>query len=79
MSNFEMKKKAVELIKRYFGTEVKVKNIVLLEGDSDGKYIYFGINGSNMTYAYRCKFYNAFVMFPNWDGLNGIELPWIEE
>lgn len=82
MSNFELKKKAVELIKRYLAMEIKTKNIVLLEADIiEGKctYLFFSICGSPVSYVYTNRFYKSFAIYPNNSGINGTELEWIEE
>jgi hypothetical protein len=82
MSNFELKKKAVEIIKRYFAMDVKVKDIVLLEASTrNGKcdYLFFAVNNSPVSYAYNTSLYNSFCVYPNWDGLNGMQMQWIEE
>lgn len=82
MSNFELKKKAVELIKRYFAMNVKVKDIVLLEaGERDGKcdYLFFAVSNSPVSYMYRTSLYNSFCVYPNWQGIHGMEMTWIEE
>lgn len=82
MSNFELKKKAVELIKRYFDMTIRPKDVVLLEADiNNGKctYLYFAVGKSPVSYAYRTRLYNSFCMYPNSDGLNGMQLEWIEE
>lgn len=82
MSNFELKKKAVELIKRYFAMSVKIKDIVLLEATvDDGKctYLYFAVGNAPVSYMYRTSIYKAFCVYPNWVGLNGMKMEWIEE
>lgn len=82
MSDFELKKKAVELIKRYFAMNVKVKDIVLLEaGERDGKcdYLFFAVANSPVSYAYSTRIYNSFCVYPNWKALNGMQMEWIEE
>ena len=83
MSNFELKKKAVELIKRYFDMTIKPKDVVLLEADiNNGEctYLFFAIGKSPVSYSYRTRSYNnSFCMYPNYDGIDGMQLEWIEE
>jgi hypothetical protein len=82
MSNFELKKKAVELIKRYFDMTIKSKDVVLFEADiNNGEctYLYFSVGKSPVTYLYRTGNYKGFFMYPNCDGMNGMQLEWIEE
>jgi hypothetical protein len=82
MSNFELKKKAVELIKRYFDMTIKIKDVVLLEFDiNNGEctFLYFSVGKSPVSYLYRTGAFKCFCMYPNGDGSNGMELEWIEE
>ena len=82
MSNFELKKKAVEIIKRYFDMTIKPKDVVLFEADiNNGEctYLFFAIGKSPVSYSYKTGIFNSFCMYPNSDGLNGMLLEWIEE
>ena len=58
---------------------VKVKDIVLLEAQGDGSYIFFAVGNSPVSYMYRTALYNSFCVYPNWQGIHGMEMTWIEE
>lgn len=82
MSNFQLKKKAVELINSYLGLKATQKDIILFEATYDDKkikYLFFGISNKNVSFAYKNGIYNSFCMYPNSNGLDGMQFSWIEE
>lgn len=71
MSNTAIKKKAHELFTEYTGIKTALKNIILLEADIDGSYIFFKVG--KIAFAWY-QLHNTFAAYPNEKGIDGMLL-----
>lgn len=71
MTNTEIRKKAHELFTEYTGIKTGLKNIVLLEADMDGSYIFFKVG--KLAFAWY-QLHNTFAAYPNEKGIDGMRI-----
>ena len=71
MTNAAIKDKAHKLFMEYTGIKIAKKNIVLLEADMDGSYIFFRVG--KLSFAWY-QLHNSFCAYPNEKGIDGMKI-----
>jgi hypothetical protein len=73
LTNRELQKLSLEKFIKYTGIKVGLKDIVMLEADTDGKYLFFQVG--KLAFAYYNRFGDdEFVAYPDSRGRDGMTI-----
>ena len=73
LTNRELQKLSLEMFIKYTGIKVGLKDIVMLEADTDGSYLFFRVGKLAFVYYHRLGD-DEFVAYPDDRGRDGMTI-----